>query len=58
MNNSQTIKCQVESCKFQNNDNCTLKEILVGSLQLEPTKDKETLCKSFECDKEKTEASK
>lgn len=58
MKNNQIIKCEVESCKFQNDDNCTLRKILVGSVCNETTKDKETLCRSFECDKEKTETSK
>lgn len=58
MEKRQIIKCKVESCKFQDSDNCTLKEILVSSSCNEATEDKETLCKSFECDKEKTETSK
>ena len=62
MKNNQTIKCKVESCKFQDNscDCCTLDEIHVGCSCGcdEATKDKETFCKSFECDKEKTETSK
>lgn len=57
MENNQKIKCQVESCKFQNSDYCMLKEILVGYSYNanNVTTNNETLCKSFECDQEKTE---
>lgn len=49
---NQKIKCHVESCKFQNNNNCTLKEILVDNcVSHEANNIKETACKSFECDK-------
>lgn len=60
MENNQRIKCQVESCKFQNNDYCTLKEILISYItdNYEATKNKETLCRSFECSKNKTETTK
>lgn len=56
MNNNQKIKCNVESCKFQDCDCCTLKEIQVGCNCgcHEATEDQETLCRSFQCDKEKT----
>ncbi len=54
---NQKIKCKVESCKFQNDDNCTLKEIQVGCdcNNKDATKNQETLCRSFECNKEKVE---
>ncbi len=60
MENNQKIKCRVQSCKFQNSDNCTLEEIQVGCScgSNEATKDKQTLCKSFECDNEKTDTDK
>ena len=58
MKNNQKIKCNVKSCKFQNSDLCTLTEIQIGSNHENVTKDKETLCESFECNKEKTETSK
>ncbi len=51
----QAIKCKVESCKYQNCDNkcCTLGEIEVDCTcnQNDATDKKETICKSFECDK-------
>ena len=54
MNNNdfnQKIKCNVESCAFQNNSNscCTLPEIQVDSTcNNNKTKNKkETICKSF-----------
>lgn len=55
--NEQKIKCNVESCKFQDCHCCTLDEIEVGcSCNSEKaTQKKETLCKSFECGKIKTE---
>ena len=54
---NQKIKCKVESCKFQNDNNCTLDEIQVGCdcKHNEATKNQETLCRSFECDKKETE---
>ena len=58
MENNQKIKCDVESCKFQNSELCTLKEIQVGHSNENVTKEKETLCKSFECSKQKTETLK
>lgn len=55
--NDQKIKCNVESCKFQDCNCCTLNEIEVGCScsNDKATKNKETLCKSFECSKRKTE---
>ena len=57
MEKNQKIKCNVESCKFQDCDCCTLDEIQVGCNCgcKEAIKNKETLCRSFECSKEKTE---
>ena len=55
---NQKIKCNVSSCKFQNSDYCTLKEILVGAMvkSNQVQDNDETLCRSFECDHEKGEA--
>lgn len=53
MEKNQIIKCKVESCKFQNDNNCMLKEILVSSSCDNTTKNKETLCKSFEYKKDR-----
>lgn len=55
MENNQKIKCEVESCKFQDENYCTLKEILISYItdNNKATKNKETLCKSFECSKNK-----
>lgn len=58
MENNQTIKCKVESCKFQDDNNCTLREILVNSICNDVTKNKETLCQSFKCSDKKTETPK
>lgn len=60
MEQNQKIKCNVESCKFQNDACCTLKEIQVGCSCgcTEATNDQETLCKSFKCNHIKTETSK
>jgi len=46
----QTIKCGVTTCKFQNNQKCTLEEIKVDNSEGKATKKNETACKSFECD--------
>ena len=50
---NQKIKCNVESCDFQDCDCCTLKEIQVDCSCgcNDATHDKETLCKSFKCNK-------
>jgi len=50
---NQTIKCKVVSCKFQSDNKCNLKEILVNSICNEVTKNKDTICQSFECDDKK-----
>ncbi len=47
---NQSIKCNVSTCKFQNNEKCTLDEIKVGNCNKEPLEKDETACKSFECD--------
>lgn len=52
--NSQTIKCNVSSCKY-NKDNymCNLEEIKVGcQCGCHPTSVKETVCDSYEYNKE------
>jgi len=50
----QKINCNVESCKFQNDNLCTLKEILVGNCGVRKVSDSlETFCESFECKKKK-----
>jgi len=51
--NNQIIKCKVLSCKFQNDNKCTLKEILVNSICNEVTRNKDIICQSFECDDKK-----
>ena len=50
-NENQKIKCDVESCDYQNNEGsyCTLDEIQVGSCCDTPTTVDETACKSFKC---------
>ncbi len=50
---NQKIKCHVSSCKFQNDNSCMLKEILIGAIEnpKQVKENDETLCKSFECDK-------
>ena len=60
MKKSQKIKCSVESCKFQDCDYCTLNEIQVGCNcgKCDAVTDKETLCRSFKCDHEKTDSNK
>lgn len=57
---NQKIKCNVESCDFQNYDCCTLKEIQVGCSCgcNDATHDKETLCKSFKCNKKAEDSKK
>lgn len=52
---NQTIKCNVESCEYQDCDSCTLNEIQVGCNCgcTEATSDQETLCKSFKCNSKK-----
>lgn len=60
MKKSKKIKCSVQSCDFQNCNECTLDEIQVDCSCgcNEATKEKETLCKSFRCcNKEKAENS-
>jgi len=53
-NLNQKINCNVESCAFQNDSFCTLKEILIdNSENHEANKIKETVCKSFELDNNK-----
>ena len=55
MKKNQKIKCNVESCKFQNSENkeCELEEIQVNNDHHcscdEVTENKETQCASFEC---------
>ncbi|MDD6224182.1 MAG: DUF1540 domain-containing protein [bacterium] len=48
---SQTIKCDVASCDYQESDRCTLNEIKVGCTCgcNEATQNQETLCQSFRC---------
>lgn len=60
MDNNQKIKCSVKSCKFQDCDCCTLKEIHVGCNcgSCKAVTDQETLCRSFKCDQEKTDSDK
>lgn len=56
---NQKINCDVESCKFQDNDNCscTLDSIKVGCDCgcREAENEASTVCKSFECDQAKLE---
>lgn len=49
-NNNQTIKCNVSSCKYNENDAiCSLHEIKVGCMKgCHPTKIEETVCDSYE----------
>ena len=56
--NNKSIKCDVESCKFQNNDDnyCTLEEIKVTSSTDDEEQNKEdTICDSYESIDEKEE---
>jgi len=46
----QLINCSVTTCRFQNNEKCTLNEIKVGNAVDEALEKDETACKSFECD--------
>ena len=57
---NQKIKCNVESCDFQDCDCCTLKEIQVDCSCgcNDATHDKETLCKSFKCNKKAEDSKK
>lgn len=49
---NQKIKCNVESCMFQNNNYCQLKEIQVDNCESHDANTiKETACKSFKFDK-------
>lgn len=48
---NQSIKCSVKSCKFQDDQKCTLNEIKVGNSAGEALEKDETACKSFECEK-------
>ena len=50
MNNNQTIKCDVKSCKFyKNNDLCNLKDIKVTCTCNKNIANKtETVCNSFQ----------
>lgn len=44
------IKCNVDSCKYQNDNKCTLKEILVGNCGIHKANNSlETFCVSFKC---------
>lgn len=45
----QFIKCSVKTCKYQEEQKCTLDEIKVGNSSEEALKKDETACKSFEC---------
>lgn len=48
---NQKIKCNVESCMFQNSSFCTLEEIQVGNSETrEAIAVDETACKSFKFD--------
>ncbi len=55
--NNQKIKCDVESCDYQNCGDCTLDEIQVdcNCKREEATESKETACKSFRCECKKKE---
>ena len=55
MNKNQTIKCNVSSCKHnENNCLCSLKEIKVGcQCGCHPTSVKETVCDSYKYDENK-----
>lgn len=55
MNKNQTIKCNVSSCKHnENNCLCSLKEIKVGcQCGCHPTSVKETVCDSYKYDEKK-----
>lgn len=48
--NQQTIKCTVRGCKYnEDDDHCTLEEILVDNNNVTHASDKqETLCDSYE----------
>lgn len=49
---NRNIKCEVESCIFQNSNYCTLKEIQVGNCENHDANViKETACKSFKVTK-------
>ena len=50
MSENKKINCNVESCKYQNNNKCNLKEILVGNCGVHKANNSvETFCVSFEC---------
>lgn len=55
----QKIKCDVESCKYQDDKDCccTLGEIKVGCDCgcREAAEESATICRSFECDNQKLE---
>lgn len=48
---NKEINCNVETCKYQDNSKCTLKEILVGNCGVHKANNSiETFCVSFESD--------
>ncbi len=52
--NDQKIKCDVETCKYNNcqKNCCTLEEILVSCDCDDPSCQRDTICGSFEKEKE------
>ena len=43
-----SIKCNVDSCKYNNLKNCTLNDIMVGNTSMVASCKAETECVSFE----------